>query len=506
MSEKSKSTIKSIGIVFWVLLLAKIVAFANDAILAAYLGTSMEADAFYMVLGIQQVLYPMLSVGIWKVFLPEYKKRLTLSGRQEADSLANKMLLLFGGISVVFAGLIFIFHKGIVMICAPGLSVEGKALCGELLQISAPLYIFIIISTIIAVMLQCHGKFLGSQIREVVSHIPTIVFAIFLYGKFGVRVLAYSLVVGSILRLLVELPFIDWGFRFQIRAGGFNHEEKKTLKRIPEALLTAGVEQINTLVDKIMASGMAVGSISALNYAHKIMNVFSGLFASAIGTTLYPKMAQLAAENDHQSLENMLRKSICIISFFMVPITIGSLFYSELIIACVFQRGNFGIQATRITAAVYGFYAIGLLFIGLKDILSNILYSYGNTKAAMKVSMITVASNVIMNILFSWFMGANGLALASSMAAVINNIVCLVYLRHYLKISYKSIIMELIKVLAASVLACLISKLPFEWFRIDNIYIQFMIVLLVAVIFYMVIMLLLKSETIQILKGYKKGK
>ena len=368
MSEKSKSTIKSIGIVFWVLLLAKIVAFANDAILAAYLGTSMEADAFYMVLGIQQVLYPMLSVGIWKVFLPEYKKRLTLSGRQEADSLANKMLLLFGGISVVFAGLIFIFHKGIVMICAPGLSVEGKALCGELLQISAPLYIFIIISTIIAVMLQCHGKFLGSQIREVVSHIPTIVFAIFLYGKFGVRVLAYSLVVGSILRLLVELPFIDWGFRFQIRAGGFNHEEKKTLKRIPEALLTAGVEQINTLVDKIMASGMAVGSISALNYAHKIMNVFSGLFASAIGTTLYPKMAQLAAENDHQSLENMLRKSICIISFFMVPITIGSLFYSELIIACVFQRGNFGIQATRITAAVYGFYAIGLLFIGLKDL------------------------------------------------------------------------------------------------------------------------------------------
>ena len=66
--------------------------------------------------------------------------------------------------------------------------------------------------------------------------------------------------------------------------------------------------------------------------------------------------------------------------------------------------------------------------------------------------------------------------------------------------------MELIRVLAASVLACLISKLPFEWIRIDNIYIQFMIVLLVAVIFYMVIMLLLKSETIQILKGYKKGK
>lgn len=506
MRAKGKSTIKNIGIVFWVLLLAKVVAFANDAILAAYLGTSIEADAFYMVLGIQQVLYPMLSVGIWKVFLPEYKKQLTLYGSDKADVLANKMILLFGGISAVFVVLILIFHKAIVMICAPGLSVEGKELCGQLLQISAPLYFFIIISTIIAVMLQCRGKFLGSQIREVVSHLPTIVFSFFLYNKFGIRVLAYSLIVGSILRLLVEIPFIDWGFKLKFGKEKFSTEEKNSLKRIPEALLTAGVEQINTLVDKMMASGMVVGSISALNYAHKIMNVFSGLFASAISTTLYPKMAQLATEKKHVDLEKILRKSIYIISFFMIPITIGSVLYSEIIIACVFQRGNFDIQATKITASVYAFYAIGLLFIGLKDILSNILYSYGDTKAAMKVSIITVVANVILNIIFSFFFGANGLALASSIAVVINNVVCLLFLNHYIKISYGKIIFESIRILLASVLACLIPKMSLEWIHIENLYIQLLFVVFVAVVLYMTIMMLLKSETTKILRAYWKGK
>ena len=78
-----------------------------------------------------------------------------------------------------------------------------------------------------------------------------------------------------------------------------------------------------------MASGMRVGSISALNYAQKLINVFSGLFANAIGTTLYPQMASLVAENAHQKLEKVLRQSVYVISFMMLPITIGSLFYSE---------------------------------------------------------------------------------------------------------------------------------------------------------------------------------
>ena len=79
-----KRILKNVGVVFAILILAKIAAFANDAILAAFIGTSADADAFYMVLGIQQVIYPMLSVGIWKVFLPEYKKNMVLNGEKSA--------------------------------------------------------------------------------------------------------------------------------------------------------------------------------------------------------------------------------------------------------------------------------------------------------------------------------------------------------------------------------------------------------------------------------------
>lgn len=502
MSKKSKSTLKNIGIVFWVLVLAKIIAFLNDAVLAAYLGTSVEADAFYMVLGIQQVLYPMLSVGIWKVFLPEYKKKLTLTGEKSADLLANKMILLFGGVSIFFAGIIFVFYRQIVKICAPGLSGEGEILCGQLLRISAPLYIFIIVSAVIATMLQCHGKFLGSQIREVVSHIPTIIFSIFLYNRFGIQVLAYSLVLGSILRLVVQFPFIDWGFQFRVTCTRFSEQERESLKKIPEALLTAGVEQINVLIDKMMASGMRVGSISALNYAQKLINVFSGLFANAIGTTLYPQMASLVAENAHQKLEKVLRQSVYVISFMMLPITIGSLFYSETIIACVFQRGKFNVSATQITAVVYNFYAIGLLFVGMRTILSNILYSYGDTKAAMKISLATVGTNVVMNIFLSYLMGAPGLSLASSLAAMLNVIFCFISLRNHLKIFYKGILFEIGKAFIASLVACFISKLTINYFLLKNSYIELIIAILECCLFYILLMIFFKSETIKMIKDY----
>ena len=106
-----KRILKNVGVVFAILILAKIAAFANDAILAAFIGTSADADAFYMVLGIQQVIYPMLSVGIWKVFLPEYKKNMVLNGEKAADIFANKIMILFTGFSLIVAGLIFIFHE-----------------------------------------------------------------------------------------------------------------------------------------------------------------------------------------------------------------------------------------------------------------------------------------------------------------------------------------------------------------------------------------------------------
>lgn len=499
-----KKILKSVGVVFIILVLAKITAFLNDAILAASIGISADADAFYMVVGIQQVLYPMLSVGIWKVFLPEYKKNLVLYGEAKADALANKMILFFTGISFAAAGLIYCFHDTIVSVCAPGLTGEVKALCGELLQLSAPLYVFIIVSAIYATMLQCHGKFFGSQIREIASHIPTIITALFLYDKFGVSALVYGLVAGSIMRLLVELPFIDWGYRFEFVKIKFESSDLAMLKKIPEALVTAGVEQVNILVDKVMASTLMAGSISALNYSQKLMNVFSGLFGNAIGTALYPQIVEFAAKKEYKKITGVLVQSIYLIGFMMIPITVGSMFFSETIIACVFQRGAFGTEATQLTATTYRFYVIGLTFAGIKTILSNMLYSFGDTKSAMRVSICTVLVNIILNITLSPFLAAKGLALATSIASIVNVVISFYFLKKYVPIPYKMVCIEIFKTLGCALLSCFIAAMCLQYIKLNNCYTDMAIAFFVCAIIYFISMYTIKSESLHTSLTYIK--
>lgn len=499
-----RKIIKSVSIVFFVLILAKIVAFVNDAVLAACLGISSDADAFYTVMGIQQVIYPMLSVGIWNVFLPEYKKNIVLAGSKKADVLANKLILLFTGISLAVAGAIFLFSKQIVMVCAPGLTKEVSALCSELLQISAPLYVFVLLSAIIATMLQCHERFLGSQIREVASHIPTIVIAVFLYDKFGVKALAYGLVLGSLLRLLVELPFINWGYHFSFVRLQFNMDEIRMLKKMPEALVTAGVEQINVLADKIIASLMEPGSISALNYAQKLVNVFSGLFGTAIGTALYPQMVECVARKEYRKVEEIITQSIFIISFLMIPITIGSIFFAGTIIECVFQRGEFGSTATELTAMTYQFYIIGLIFIAIKAILTNVLYSFGDTRNALRVSICTVCTNIILNLILSFYMGIRGLALATAVASIVNVYVSLWFLRKYIRLPSGKIYKEVIKTIIAAMTGCFAAYLCLLNLKMDNPYISIITAIAICSILYGAIMYFTKSESMELSIRYIK--
>ena len=254
---------------------AKLASFLTEAILAYYLGTSAEGDAYYMISSLHNVVYPMMSVGIWKVFLPIYKEKQAHGDMEGAAEIANKVLTFFTMLSVGVVLLVIVFGEGVVSLIAPGFEGETRTLCIRLIRLSAPMYIFIVASAVYASMLQCHNRFLGSQIREVASHVPTILAAVFCYRAFGIEALAYALVVGGIVRLLVELPFVNWNYKPKADLNFRSPAFKTMLKRLPSALLSEGVNRINTLIDKIMASGLPEGSISALNYGVKLTNVFS---------------------------------------------------------------------------------------------------------------------------------------------------------------------------------------------------------------------------------------
>ena len=505
--EKSigKKVFRGTVIIVLIGILAKITSFIVEAILAAYMGTTYQSDAYYMVSSVQAVIYPMLSVGIWKVFLPLYKSHIAQGETEVAESLANKTISFFTTISLIVVLLLILFAPVAVSIVAPGFKGETRILCIWLVRISAPMYVFIIASAVYASILQCHEKFLGSQIREVASHIPTIIAAVFFYKKLGIEVMAVALVVAGLLRLIIELPFVNWGYRFRPDYKFKGQEFLLMLKCLPSALISAGIAQLNTLVDKSMASMLPTGTISGLNYGHKLMNVFSGLLSSAIATAMYPQMIELITLKKRDQLSELIVRIINIFCVLMVPITIACILFRTELVAAVFQRGAFDADSTKLTSNVFAIYCVGLFFIACSTVVSNIFYGNGDTKTPMYINISALIMNIVFNLVLIHFWGVNGLAAATSLVVIITFFARLIIARQYVKLSGKSLLKTGFKVLLASVIACMIPRV-FFWFHPINKYLVLIISACVGVVVYLLMITILKVDEIHDLIGLMKKK
>lgn len=494
-----KKVFRGTVIIVLVGILAKFTSFIAEAILAAYLGTTYQSDAYYMVSSVQAVIYPMLSVGIWKVFLPLYKEKLSKGLEDEATNLTNKSITFFSLISFIAVGLLILFASPVVSIVAPGFEGETRTLCIKLVRIAAPMYFFIIAAAIYASILQANNKFLGSQIREVASHIPTIIAAVFFYKAFGIEAMAVALVAGGALRLIVELPFVNWGYKYKPDFKFTVPDFVIMLKRLPSALISEGVTQLNTLIDKAMASTLPEGTISGLNYGQKLMNVFSGLLSTAIATALYPQMIELIALKKEDELSKLVVKIINIFCVLMLPVTAACVLFRTELVAAVFQRGSFTEQSTALTSGVFALYCVGIFFIACNTVITNLFYGYGNTKTPMIISIINLAVNVILNLVLIHFYGVDGLAFATSLSAIITFFVRIKAAEKYVSLDNSQMIITAIKVLIASAVACIIPRVIF-WIHPINYYITLAASALIGVTIYLGMVKVLRVHEINDLK------
>ena len=288
----NNKTIKNVGIILGCSIAAKVLSYFWEALIAAYLGASDQADALYMVTSIFGILYPILDLGIWKVFLPIYKTKLVEDNESKAERIANVAVTLFFTLSAALVLFLLVCAKPLVSIIAPGFDAEKQSMTVQYLRISAPTYLLMAVASVVGAMLQSREKFLGSQIREIGTHVSKIIFIFICFRVLGIYAAVIAMIVGSIFRLLVQLPFINWKWKFRPDFHFGDEDVVPMLKGLPSVAVTAAIAHINGLVDRTIASGAASGSVACLNYGHKLVNVFSGMVSTAISTAVYPTMIQ----------------------------------------------------------------------------------------------------------------------------------------------------------------------------------------------------------------------
>jgi len=426
MSENKKVT-KAAGIVGLATLLSRILGFIRDMVIARYFGAGFSTDAFFVAFRIPNLLRRLFAEGSLSIaFIPVFTEHIKKNGKDEAFQMARSALRLLALLLVVVTIAGILLAPVIVHVIAPGFfadSPEKHALTVLLTRIMFPYVFFICLVALCMGILNVLGHFAAPALAPVFLNLSIIASVYFISSEMPepVLVLAFGVLAGGVLQLLFQLPFlVKKGFYFWEKASLYHPGLKKIGKLMLPAVFGAGVYQINILVGTLLASFLKEGSISYLYYADRLVQFPLGIFAISTATAVLPSISRQAAEKDYTSVKETFAYAMRLIFFITLPSMVGLIVLSKPIVMILFQRGNFSIEATQMTAYAVLCYGVGLWAFSAVRIVVSTFYALSDTKTPVKMATISIAVNILLGISLMWPLGHGGLALATSLASMLN--------------------------------------------------------------------------------------
>lgn len=443
--------------------LSKILGFLRDIVLSYFYGASNVSDAYLIALTVPSIIFGFIGVGLTTAYIPLYSRIEKDSEENAADRYTSNLI----NVVLIFSFLIFcftaLFSQSIVKIFAVGFKNDTFKLAVTLTRVSLISLLFTGVISIFSGYLQIKNNYVIPALIGIPLNI-TIIVSIILSAKNNILWLAIGNVIASVLQFAFLLPFvIKKKFKYKPLLDFKDKNLRTMILMVIPGIIGMGVNQINVLADRTIASFITIGGISSLNYANKLIYFIQGVLVMSISTALYPMISKMAANNEIVELKKTLSESINLINILVIPITVGAMIFSEPVIRLLYGRGAFDDAAIKITSDALFFYSMGILGVALSDILSRYFYSACDTKTPMKNSVIAMVMNIILNIILSKYIGIGGLALATSISATFCTILLFISLRKKLgSFGIKNIVISFIKILCASLVMGLIAKLLYD--------------------------------------------
>lgn len=456
MSSKTKGLATSAVALMGVTFISKILGFARDVVLASSYGAGVVSDSYLMALNIPTVVFVMISTALATSFIPMYTEINENKGKDEALKFTSNVISIVLLISLAIIALGIIFTEPLVKLFAMGFEGERLALTVSFTKVFMLGVGFVGITYIVKSYLEINNRFVVTGLMPLPYNI-LILISIIISVKYGTKVLAIGTLIALFSQLLVQLPFaFKEGFKYKPSIDLKDENLKKMALLIAPMLLGASVNQLNSLIDKNLASTLAAGSLSAMNYAYKLNIFVTGMFIASITSVVYPLFSRLTSSNNIEELKKAITTSINSVLLIIIPVSIGAFVLAEPIVQVLFERGEFSHDSTVITAGVLAAYAVGMLATGVRDVLVRVFYSLKDTKTPMRNSIICVGFNIVFNIILIKYFGVAGLALGSSLSAIVAVVFLTINLRKQIgRFNGKLMVSTFIKTMTAGAVMAL---------------------------------------------------
>ncbi|MGC9125401.1 MAG: murein biosynthesis integral membrane protein MurJ [Caldisericaceae bacterium] len=503
-----KQTITEATIIISVIaLLSKVVGYARDVLSAKYFGTSYQVDAFVVASLIPTMVLGLFSGGMQAIAIRMYAEKKE-QGFDKARVFINQIFFVFSVVLLVITALLVIFSRFSVKLVAFGFTGDRLALASSFTKYLAIFgYLNIMVGFFTGVF-QVEKQFFYPALIGLLANV-SVPFSIWLFSpSIGI----YSKVVGQdAFGLLYFMPLylflaIRWGFfkRFDVRKINWADIGEFTRLMLP-AIVISGMSVIYQITDKTVASFLPAGAIAGLDFAQTVYMIPYGLLAASVAVSVYPSLSSYAVQENNEGYVGLLNKSIFSLSYIMAPISAVFTVYSTVIVKILFQRGAFDANSTAITSACVSMYSLGLFGISLADIYRRVFFSFKDIRTPMNISIISAALNLIFDIVLAKYMGASGIALATTIVTFASLFFYIIYFRRkrYVKgFRGRIIYIEIIKIAIASIavgFAALLLKrfIPLNLNLIPLVE-RFSLIVIVLAIFYILLTALLKTVSFKL--------
>jgi putative peptidoglycan lipid II flippase len=446
--EKKHSMIRSTMIITVATVFSKIFGYGREMALAAFFGASGATDTYNMAFILPGVLFAVIGTALATTAIPVFSEY--LHDPRKKQQFWPLVMSLFHVLLVIVLGLLVLgelFTPQLMHLMAPGFKGEQLAQTIVLARWMLPGILFTLASTFFTAILQSYERFTAPALIGFPYDSILIVAIIMSGSRFGIIGVAVGTVIGIASQALIQIPaLIRVGFRYRPYCNIHHPGLRQIFLLVLPVLIGVGANELNILVDKAMASGLAEGSIASLGFAQRAMGLPYGLFVLPLITVLFPAMSGASAKTDSRKYAALVEKGLTMLSFITIPACLGMLVLRQDFIRLLYERGQFDASATALTAFAFLFYGLGLPILAWRDYLNRAFYARKDTRFPTIAGVIQVMANIIGNLILVRYLAHGGLALATTLSAAVCTGLLLWRLQRTVhEISYRRTAMEVVK-------------------------------------------------------------
>ncbi len=407
MSHSHHKLARSAGIFTSGTMLSRLLGYGRDTMVAAFFGAGPAADAFYTAFRISNLFRRLLGEGaLSSSFVPVFSEYTQTKSKEETQQFLNTMFTTLLVILSVITILGVIFAPQITRVIARGFdpTSERYALTVTLTRYMFPFMLFICLAALITGVLNAFHSFFLPAFAPACLSIAEMFYIGFLWiahikGQNAVVGLAISVTVGGFSQFFVHVPaLLERDYTLGLRWDPMHEGMRRVGRLILPATVGVAADQLNAFVDTVMGTFLSVGSVTALYYSNRVMQLPLALFGIALSQVALPTMSASVARGATQEVKDTLNFALRLTLFMILPATTGLVILGHPIVQVLFEYGKFSAEATSVTTWGLAAFSVGLFGYAAVKILAAAFYAYQDTKDPVIVASICIALNCIIDV------------------------------------------------------------------------------------------------------------